>query len=379
MTLFNKILNKKLESCKSKDIEKAANCSQGTVSKYKTKPNSEIESFQVMLNIVRYMDDKREYEIMTDYARHTDVNKQTARNMLEYLLCNRLLEEMDELLTRMENESTSALNKEYVKVYRLQYNRQINLIDTDKQLEDLRDVREKDDVLKVLTKLIRCYAYYDKDQDKMLLEVVDGLLSEIERLKEEYIKNSFKAKYYEIMSFLNLWVLNDHDKALECAGKVIEINIGETYIAYANFIAGYSNFFKSHNKAKFYLEQSRKTYQRIGRSEGVEFADVALEMLDVHYKLKKNDSFISKKNELYYKVVNNIKVVDLEKDKELLGEGFYLLIKGISENNTDYLMGSMIEYLREGNGFYSNFAKNELLKRGYSEYILEKLHKINVT
>ena len=380
MTLFNKILNKKLESSKtySKELRQAVNCSQSTISKYKNEPDSEIDSFQGMLDIVRYMDEEKEFEIMTDYARHANPNKQTARYMLEYMLCNRLLDDMNELLTRMEKETSSSLNKEYIKVYRLQYNRHINLIDTDAQLEELKNVKEKDPVLKVLTKIIRCYAYYDKDHYKMLLEIVEGLLDEIEELKEEYIKKAFKAKYYEIMSFLNLWLLNDHAKAMECASIVIDLNVGKTYNAYAGFIAGYSNFFKSYKLTKKFLEDSKNTYGNIGRTEGVEFVEIALEMLDVHYKLKNNGSFIAKKNELYFKAINNIQIEDLEESKELLGEGFYLLIKGITEDNTDFLMGSMIEYLREGNGFYSNFAKNELLKRGYSEYILEKLHKINV-
>ena len=113
MTLFNKILNKKLESSKtySKELRQAVNCSQSTISKYKNEPNSEIDSFQGMLDIVRYMDEEKEYEIMTDYARHANPNKQTSRYMLEYMLCNRHLDEMDELLTRMEKETSSSLNK----------------------------------------------------------------------------------------------------------------------------------------------------------------------------------------------------------------------------------------------------------------------------
>lgn len=380
MTLFNKILVKNLESSKSysKELEQAVKCSTSTISKYKNDPNGEVESFQLMLDIIRFMDEDREIEIVTDYAKHVNVNRQSARHVLEYLLCNRLLGEMDELLTRMEKETTNKQNKEYIKVYRIFYKRNANLMDADEQLAGLKSVKDKDPVLSILTKIGQCYAYYDKDHYKILLETVSGLESEINDIKEEYVKRALKAKYYEIMSFLSLWVMNDYNKALEYAAEVIKLNIGETYSAYANVIAGYSTFFTSYGTTKKHLEASRNLYGMIGRMEGVDFAIEALEMLDVHYKLKKGNSFVSKRNELYYKAINGMPIDDLEEHKSSIEEGFYLLIKGMTEDNTDLLMGSMIEYLGEGNGFYCNFAKNELLKRGFSNYVLEKLHKINV-
>ena len=211
MTLFNKILTKKLESDKSysKELREAVKCSQSTISKYKNEPNSEIDSFQGMLDIVRYIDEDKEYEIMADYALHANPNKQTARYLLEYFSCNRMLDELNSLLTKMENESTNKQSVEYAKVYRLQYKRQTQSISSDDTLNELNKMKITDQALQVFADLIKCYCYYEKEYHLQALELAHLIEEEVSKIKERYLQNTLMAKFHEISSYISLWIHND--------------------------------------------------------------------------------------------------------------------------------------------------------------------------
>lgn len=380
MTLFNKILTKNLESSKtySKELEKAVNVPRNTISDYKTKPNSEIENFQLLLNIVRYLDKDREYEIMADYARHSNPNRKTARYMLEYFSCNRMLTEMDSLLIRMEKEAKNKQSIEYAKVYRLQYRRQTQDISPEELITELNNIKVTDHTLTVFIDIIKCYCYYDKDFHMEALDLTYKIQKEVELVKEKYLKNTLTAKLHEISSYISLWIHNDFEQATIHANKVLDSELGYLYRGYAYFILGYAQFFSNYESSKENLEKSLSIYEMVDSKAGMQNVRDAIEYLDVFYD-KRNESTDYKNISMkYYNMALHNQELPGEFDslKDQMGEENYYLIKGVSENNCDYLMLSMIKNVKTGNAFFANFPRLELEKRGYNKMILDELHII---
>lgn len=380
MTLFNKILTKKLESSKtySQELRKAVNCAQSTISKYKNEPNAEADSFQGLLDIVRYMDKDKENEIMVDYAQHINPNRQTARYMLEYFSCNRMLSEMDTLLSKIESEATNKQSLEYAKVYRLQYKRQTQDITAEELINEIKNVKVTDHSLKVFLDIIKCYCFYDKDYHLEALELTHKIQKEVECVKEKYLKDTLTAKYHEISSYISLWIHNDFEQAAIHANNVLNSELGYLYRGYAYFILGYSKFFSNYDVSKEYLEKSLSIYEMVNSQAGMDNVRDAIEYLDVFYNKRNKSTDYNNISMMYYDMALHNKELPEEFDslKDQLGEENYFLIKGVLEDDCDYLMLSMIKNVKTGNAFFANFPRYELEKRGYNQMILNELHKI---
>ena len=380
MTLFNKILTKKLEANKSysQELRKAVNCAQSTISKYKNEPNAEVDSFQGMLDIVRYMDKEKEYDIMVDYAQHVNPNRQTARYMLEYFSCNRMINEMGVLLNKIEEEATNKQSLEYAKIYRLQYRRQTQDITAEELIEEINKAKVTDQTLKVFLDIIKCYCFYDKDYHLEALELTQKINVDLHGIKEKYLKNTLTAKYHEISSYISLWIHNDFEQAAHHANEVLNSELGYLYRGYAYFILGYSKFFNNYNESREYLEKSLTIYEMVNSKAGMSNAIDAIEYLDVFYNKRKDSNEYTNIRMKYYDMAlhHNMLPDDFDSMVDQLGEEYYYLIKGVYENDCDSLMLSMIKYVKTGNAFFANFSRYELEKRGYNKMILNELHKI---
>lgn len=377
-------LKKYITNEKAKDktlltrLAKAAGHSgTSTISKWLGKPEKELDSMEAFLSIIREIAPDKEQEIIEKHIRKLDPKKKAARQMLEYLSNNRLLEAMRLLLDRMTYCSNDE-SRDWAKIYEFQYEWQVNYftIDADAHLKKLRKLKSEDPSLNIFIQLMKCYAYYKKENDTMSSEYAEELLSELEILEEGFIKTSYTAKANEVLSYINLWVKSDVEAARENAKFVIEADIGKTFNAFAYHVIGYSNYYESFEEAEKNLLISRELYRELGREAAVIDADDTIERIKLFWGMKDpSEGFVTIQNELLYRSQNGENVTNLlEKSKdELHDDAISCLIKGYSENSNEILSQSVLKFLKKGNTFCAKVPMIALQKRGFSEIILNEM------
>lgn len=355
----------------------AGHSSTSTISKWLGKTEKELDSVNAFLSIIREIAPQCEQKLIEKHVQKLDPKKKAARQMLEYLSNNRLLEAMRLLLDKMKDCSNDE-SKEWAKVYELQYEWQVNYftLDADLHLKKLRKLKSDDPNLIIFVQLMKCYAYYKKENDTMSSEIAEELMSELETLEDGFIKTSYTAKVNEVLSYINLWVKSDTEEARKNATFVIESKIGKTFTAFAYHVIGYSYYYESFEKAEKNLLISREIYRELGREAAVTDADDTIERIKLFWDLKdSSEGFVSIQNELMYRSLKGENVVDLlEKSKdEIYCDAIYCVIKGYSENSNEILHQAALKFLKKGNTFCAKVPMLALKKRGYSEVILNEM------
>lgn len=212
----------------------------------------------------------------------------------------------------------------------------------------------------------------------MSFEISSDIKETIETIKDEFLKNAYMVKFNEIMSYLSLRVRNDSESARIHAQNVLDLDIGQTFKAYAKFTIGYSYLFTSYEKAKEYLAESLKIYESLNRTQAIIDVKEEIELLDIVWDKNIFSVYYCDKYKYYWLARNN-KSFDMDKVKLDLDDPFYYLIKGMKENNVNILMQSIIRFVKRGDMFLANLAKIELLKRGQDELVLNDLLGIYIS
>ena len=364
-----------------KKLAVIAGCSVGTMNKFKNDESREFADFIGLINIIKEVADQTSYnfkELVADYTKTIDVNRVTARYMLEYLSVNRLLNDMDNLLKRMEAASNKE-SKEWVSVYKLLYKWQTEYdsMNKDEFLRDIREISITDKALNICKDLLKCNVYYSKMNYKYVSETSKEIELKLETLEDSYVKTTYKVKMSEIHSVINLWVNKDYGCAREYAKRVLDHNIGETFNGQAFYVIGCSYFYDSYEKSLEYLEKSSEVYESIGRKKASDLAKARIQLLNCYWdKSLSTDSFIVPS--LFFAINKGQDITtQLEDNKASIEKPFYYFLKGLNDNDKDVLLLAMIEFLKEGNAFNANLPKQKLIKEGFNEDVLESLLKIH--
>lgn len=355
--------------------------SGGNLKKVLLDEKREFDSIQGLIDLVRFLFSDDEHAIMAEYSKEIDPNNKLARHMLEYLSCNRLLDSMKELIDKMLQCSNKESN-EWARVYSLQYEWQNNYhsLDINNHHIKVKDTKSSILELKILLKMMDCNCHYYKNNLKFAYDIIQEVTINVDLMKDDYIKNVFKTKLNEILSYINLWVLNNPSKAINNAEEVIKSNIGETFKAYAHFIIGYAHFYTSYDVAIKNLLESIAIYNSINREKATDDVYEVIDRLNVFWgkKIDADYKFRSLESHLLYKFKNGINIeIELEEKKNKLYEPFYYFLLGLVNNSKDLIMLSMIKFLKDGNTFQANLVKIELLKRGENELVLSELINFN--
>lgn len=383
MTQLQILLNKFLEERgNSVVIAKACGCGAPKISKLKNNYTSEFKDFALLIKIAKFLSPEKEFSLMTEYASHLDPNKKTARNMLEYLSCNRLLADMEILLKKMETCENDE-SREYAAVYKLLHiwQTKYHQIDSAAFLEDLNKVHVTEANLKLAVKIMKCNVYYQKLSFNMALELSLELFDDLDNIEESYIKTAYETKINEIHSYLNLWVTSDYEQAREYANKVLSANIGQTFNAYANFIIGCTYFYDSFENAIMYLEKGKLIYDEIERNDASNDVNERIELLYIFWnreneypEFKWNVSNFLIKTKQGIKIQNEL----AQAQQTIKDVAFYTFLSGLEEKSMDKLLLSVIQFVKNGDSFNAKLPKQKLLEHGFNELVLNELINIHI-
>lgn len=357
--------------------------------KWLNNDEAEITNFKDLISLLKKIAPNNTSEFMAKYSMNISPTHSTAKMMLEYLSCSRELESMEQLIIKMES-STSKTAKEWAKVYRLQHEWQNKYgnpeiddqLDVNAHLKSVKDINTEDETLKILLMIMQCYCYYENENYKMALEYSEELILDIANLKDGYIKESYNTKVNEVLAYINLFVLNNPEASRKNSYEILEADTGRTLDVhgYAYYFIGYSYFYTNFSEAEKFLLKSYNIYIEIGKEAAASSVLSDYQKLKIFWRKKiSTNEFLSKKNELYYGMVNNndlkdlLLVADSEVKKGTLRKGELEFFKGKQENNKDIMTVGMIELIKEGNTFESLFLYFELIKMGASEIVLNSL------
>lgn len=358
------------------ELAKIAGYTQaGGLTKVLENKDKEFDKFCSVLHLARHVFGDEEKKMMELYSTEIDPNNKIARHMLEYLSVNRLLDSMKLLIDKMlvcKNKES----REWAKFYSISLEWQSDFygIDFLDILNRLREFKTNIPELNTHINIMRCNSYYQNRMYRMSHELSHGIKKSLESIKDEYIKTSYSVRFYEIMSYLSLRVFNQPEQARIYAQSIIDYNVGVTFNAYANYVIGCSYLFIDYDKSKEHLTESVNIYTSINRIDGADNVREEVELLDIMWEKNIFSVYYNKEYKYYWYAKRNMEIKDLESLN--LDEPFYLLIKGIRENNTDLLLHSLILFVKNGDLFLGNLSKLELLKRGYSEDIMKSLLSI---
>lgn len=382
LTLKQMILNEidNAQRGYSEELSAIADYSSGSaLRKILRTEDKEFDKFNGLVKLVDHLFGDETKQLMEKYSQEIDPNKHTARSMLEYLSCNRLLESMKKLIDKMIGCSNKE-SREWAKVYSIQWEWQSNYhnLKIDEHMKKIKDVRTNVKELNVFLGIMTCYSYYFKDKHIRAYELSQELETEIESISNEYIKTVYRAKLNEVLSYIKLWVLDQPEEARKSAYTVIESNLGITYEAYSYYTIGLSYFYTSYDKAIENLNKSIYIYMSIDRELAAKDVEEYIEKLNIFWDKHTKDTFLTIENELIFKAKHKQDTsIKLEEEKGRIDEPYYYLIKGISEDNRDDLMESLIIFIERGDTFWANLSKLELLKRGENERVLNRMMRMN--
>lgn len=345
----------------------------GALKKPLKEKDRDFDNFNGLVNLVKFLFPNEEKILLEEYSKTLDPCNKSARIMLEYLSCNRLLDSMKELIDRML-ECNNKESREWAKIYSLQHEWQTDFygLDFNTLLNRLNEFKTKYVELNVFISILKCNCYYKNRMYKMSFELSHGIQQSLNALKEEYIISSYGVKFNEIMSYLSLRVFNEPDKAIEYAQNVLKFNVGQTFNAYAHYIIGCSHLFTNYEKSREHLCMSSNIYTSLNRKDAADNVNEEIELLDIVWE-KKIFSVYYNKEYKYYWLVKNKNTINEDIESLNLEAPFYNLIKGIKENNTNLILLSMILFVKNGDLFLANLPKFELLNRGHDENIVKEL------
>jgi hypothetical protein len=349
----------------------------GGLTKVLNNEKKEFGDFSKMIDLVKFLFEDDEQSILESYSKQLNPCFQNARYMLEYLSCHRLLDSMKELIDRMlvcnNNES-----KEWAKVYSIHLNWQLNyhILDVKEYLEILKEVKTNISDLKAYVKLLKCHGFYLKKNHHMAFEISQDVTSEIDEIKEDYLRKAYQTKLNEIDSYVYLRVQNKPEEARMKAYDVIDANIGKTFNAYSHYTIGCSYFYQSYDKAKEHFFTSIDIYTDINRGAATNDVKEVYQLLNIVWDKEVTD-IVNNDYKIYHILKNNLDI-PFELNKDNIDLAYYYLLKGMQLNSIDMLMQSMIHFLKRGDSFFANLPKMELLKRNYSQVIINELINLHV-
>lgn len=342
-------------------------------------PNKDFDSLNGLIKIVKYAFGEYENKLIEQYSTEINPNNKIARHMLEYLTVNRRLDYLKKMIDNML-ECKNKESREWAKFYSIQYEWQKDFYGLDflDILNKLNGFKTNSHELNTHKTIMRCNCFYKNRMYRMSYELSHGIKNSLENIKDDFIKISYGVKFNEIMSYLSLRVFNEPEEARIYAQKVLEFNIGQSFNAYANYILGCSYLFTEYDTSIKYLTESEKIYTSINRIDAADNVKEEIELLGIMWDKDIFSVYYSKEYKYYWLVKNN-KEINIDLKSLNLEEQFYLLIKGMIENDTDVILHSLIMFVKNGDLFLANLPKIELLKRGFSEDVIKALLSIYIS
>lgn len=364
----------------SKRVVENTSISQSNLSKFINDPERDI-NFSTMLEIVRFVFPDREYELMDKHLRTVDPNKKIARIGLEYSNVTRLDDLHTYLIDKLGN-STNGESKEWSQLYSLNKMAIKGKITRLELIDRVNELKIKAQEMKVYSKLLLLYSYYELDLIDILVQTSKLLAPVLSEVKEEYMKPSLTSRYALVMTAINLH-LGKVDEVREYGDLALRhseqnvikcqllLHIGNSYMmeSYDKSIEHFNNALGlCTNEDKVAEIQSSINFVSNYWAKAPQYINIESEKVsDIHevafYYIRQG------KIDEGMKLLEDIDFENLTNNQR----AYNFFYRGLATSNKNYFYESVRYFNLAGEKYYKRLPIIELRKLGENEVILNAL------
>jgi len=371
-TLLNAIEIKDENRC---DVAKHLNISSSRVTDF-LKDKQELP-LDVVVKFVRFMDIDNEEELMMDHIKEIS-RPSNVRYAMEYCSTHGDLDTLGWLLSS-NGDNRNKLVKEYVKVYNLvlkfqkrEYERVMDFY------SEIRSTQVKDETLKALLLILEVYVFYNKKEYTVVKSISEIVEPKVKEIKEDFMRKSLTTRINQSLGFIELKHNCDFMEAEKRAEEILECHSGHSYDGFAYYILGMSNMDSDFNKSLTYFKKSISKFKKCQNFAGVKSIKHNISILHLRWSKVDKDK---PSDDIYNLVVKSDCSEDVlmnQSDEYKSSPEFYYL-KGLINNDKDFLYKGMTMYLKSGDNLLATLPKRELIKLGEKEEFINQIENINMT
>jgi hypothetical protein len=343
----------------------------------------EFAKFYGLLKVVRHQFPSKEKELMTDYAHTLDPNKQTARNMLEYLEVSKLNKEK-EILSKKLSECDNTISNEWAGIYLIdsEYLKgNISFLDAIKRFEGYKT---KSPETRSVLNIFKCYCYSDHHMYDMVHCILLEMENDLKLIKDEYIREVLWDKYYLLLAEHNIRKKNlRHGR--ELCFEIINNMEEPVYKGWACLHIANSYIITDYNTSSNFLKMGlnytvglsslleknlKRSYNFLDNlwNKTPEFLDInSEESSDVHEVV-----FYYINHKQYNKALEILDKEDLSCIDDN-GKAFHYYLKGLITNNIDDFCNSIRYFRKSGDVYFRKLPLLELEKMDVNQSLIMAL------
>jgi hypothetical protein len=282
------------------------------------------------------------------------------RYALEYLAVNRQIEELEELIVKVNNKYSSKDLTDWAKGYSI-LAMYLKGNEPCVVLNQLRLYTPKTSEMKVLALITEIWCRNKMREYSTMNSLVSGLDLTINEIKDDYIKESYELRVKEILAYVHLYKFNNKEIARKYAEEIISRDFSPTFNANAAYLLGMSYLFDNYDKCLgnimkhrgLLIESERRAEIAIIDNNDLPFIN---NIWKKHSKQPETSDISEKAHfeALYGDKKLALKLIDDAIEKDGLS-GFKLYYKALATNDKSLFMQSLIFFInRKGDKFYAN-------------------------
>lgn len=354
-------------------------------------PKSNINSFIVdhsvfldfgkVLLIIDDLFEENSESLLEDYIMNLDVNHQTAQQIVEFCFMNFTPYRYDFLFKMCE--ATNIDNKEFAQIYRNHYDNPNKKIDP----FNITDGNYNTPTLHAFKILMEAYAQYSMDMIPTLITKKDFLEYTInEFVSDPFIRDYYLVRFYRILMIIML----DQNEVQECrrmANEILNLSLtlSPAFKIQAIHAIGMSYLYENYELGLDYLYKAKKLYTSSSiSSDGDIHSSINLHQIywgkepeDLKFHSQKNSDIL---DVIYYHMlindVNEAKKTMKQVNENTLSQrdsAFYFYVKGMLEDDMNYLYKSIMQFKQIGDKFYVQLPIKVLEKKGFNPLLIETI------
>jgi hypothetical protein len=353
--------------------------------KFVNEPEREMDNFNGLLSIVKYLFLDKEREILGDYIKELDPNGKCARYSLEYAINNRHFDLASYMVDKLKN-SSNAESREWALIYELNNGVLLNHRNYNSLLEDISEIRVKSHEIKTFIKMLQVHAYYENKMFEIMFQSCVGLEEHVKAIKDDYIRFCYLCRLGLILMAVNLH-LNNANEARRYGEVVLNNSTQDSFRSLAYLQLGNSFVFENYDIASNHLEQARMYCKNL-RDGGNRLVQVkrSINFLQNYWgkepqHLDYESKDVSDVHGVAFYLIRQNRYEDAlvaldSIDKSHLSNyqmGMHYFYRGLLDKDTNHFYNSVIHFKQSGDKFYRSLALIELSKTGLDEMVLKAL------
>lgn len=218
--------------------------------------DKEFDCFEGILNLIKEIYPDEIHSKIKEFALGLNPKKKTARSILEYATINRLDDLKMELINRMIKCGNKE-SEERASVYLLDHQTATGELKGIEALNSCNYTQFKYVENQIFAKMIQIYEYYLRRDFGSVDEIVEGLETDIESVKEPFVRNSYFTRLGLVLTGAYL-ANGEINKSRQFAHMGINNTEKPVLKAMLKLQLGNSYIFENYNLANMYLKNARK-------------------------------------------------------------------------------------------------------------------------